>query len=68
LKILFSMIFDWQNRRHKEQKREENWYSKICLKIAEEPNFPKDEIIDMYLCNDNGYFSGHLNCDMNLII
>ncbi|ESW11919.1 hypothetical protein PHAVU_008G070200 [Phaseolus vulgaris] len=45
------------NRRHKEQKREENWYSKICHKIAEEPNFPKDEIIDMYLCNDNGYFS-----------
>ncbi|KAG2404383.1 Flap endonuclease GEN-like 1 [Vigna angularis] len=45
------------NRRHKEQKREENRYSKICHKIAEEPNFPKDEIIDMYLCNDNGYFS-----------
>ncbi|RDX83213.1 Flap endonuclease GEN-like 1, partial [Mucuna pruriens] len=44
-------------RRHKEQKRLENWHTKICHKIAEEPNFPKDEIIDMYLCNDNGYFS-----------
>nr|XP_007143875.1 hypothetical protein PHAVU_007G109300g [Phaseolus vulgaris]ESW15869.1 hypothetical protein PHAVU_007G109300g [Phaseolus vulgaris] len=44
------------NKRHKEQKREENWYFKNWHKIAEEPNFPKDEIIDMYLCNDNCYF------------
>lgn len=41
----------------------ENWHTKICDKIAKEPNFPKDEIIDMYLCNDNGYFSGTFNCD-----
>ncbi|KAK7295007.1 hypothetical protein RJT34_17910 [Clitoria ternatea] len=47
------------NRRQKEQKRLENWHTKICQKIAEEPNFPKDEIIDMYLCNDNGYFSAN---------
>ncbi|KAL2330376.1 hypothetical protein Fmac_017957 [Flemingia macrophylla] len=46
------------NRRHKEQKRLENWYTRICHKIAQEPNFPKEEIIEMYLCNDNGYFSG----------
>ncbi|KAK7394828.1 hypothetical protein VNO78_15368 [Psophocarpus tetragonolobus] len=46
-----------KNRRHREQQRLENWHAKICHKIAEEPNFPKDEIIDMYLCNDNGYFS-----------
>ncbi|MED6146028.1 hypothetical protein PIB30_030709 [Stylosanthes scabra] len=45
------------NRKHKEQKRLENWHTKVCDKIANEPNFPKDEIIDMYLCKDNGYFS-----------
>lgn len=55
------MLFDWQNRKHKEQKRLENWHTKICHKIAGEPNFPNDEIIDMYLCSDNGYFSGMLN-------
>lgn len=47
------------NRKHKEQKKMENWHKKICDKIAKEPNFPKDEIIDMYLCNDNGYFSAN---------
>ncbi|KAK7340205.1 hypothetical protein VNO77_20902 [Canavalia gladiata] len=47
------------HRRHKEQKRQENWHTKICHKIAEEPDFPKDEIIDMYLCKDNGYFSAN---------
>ncbi|KAJ1426847.1 XPG/Rad2 endonuclease [Sesbania bispinosa] len=44
------------NKKHKEQQRLENRHSKICQKIEKEPNFPKDEIIDMYLCNDNGYF------------
>jgi len=60
------MIFDRQNRKHKEQKKMENWHTKICDKIAKEPNFPKDEIIDMYLCNDNGYFSGTLT-EMDII-
>ncbi|GAU41329.1 hypothetical protein TSUD_179420, partial [Trifolium subterraneum] len=41
------------NRKHKEQKKMESWHTRICDKIAKEPNFPKDEIIDMYLCNDN---------------
>ncbi|CAI8613083.1 unnamed protein product [Vicia faba] len=45
------------NRKNKEQKKIENWHTRICDKIAKEPKFPKDEIIDMYLCNDNGYFS-----------
>ncbi|KHN29400.1 flap endonuclease GEN-like 1 [Glycine soja] len=45
------------NRKHKEKKRLENQHTIFFHKIAEEPNFPKDEIIDMYLCNDNGYFS-----------
>ncbi|OIV98750.1 hypothetical protein TanjilG_24921 [Lupinus angustifolius] len=46
-------------RKHKEQKRLENWHTKVCHKIAEEPNFPNDEIIDMYLCSDNGHFSAN---------
>jgi flap endonuclease GEN len=45
----------------------ENWHTRICDKIAKEPNFPKDEIIDMYLCNDNGYFSGTWT-EMKIII
>ncbi|KAL1360343.1 hypothetical protein HN51_005709 [Arachis hypogaea] len=44
-------------RKHKEQKRLEIWHTKVCDKIANEPDFPKDEIIDMYLHKDNGYFS-----------
>ncbi|XP_061339946.1 flap endonuclease GEN-like 1 [Gastrolobium bilobum] len=47
------------NRKHKRQQQLENRHTKICHKIADEPNFPKDEIIDMYLCNDNGYFSAN---------
>ncbi|KAK7256739.1 hypothetical protein RIF29_30197 [Crotalaria pallida] len=47
------------NRKHKEQKRLENWHTKVCHKIAEEPNFPNDEIIDMYLCSDNGQLSAN---------
>ncbi|KAF7836827.1 flap endonuclease GEN-like 1 [Senna tora] len=43
-------------RKQKGQKRLEDWYTKICHKIAEEPKFPRDEIIEMYLCNDNGCF------------
>lgn len=53
-----SLVLNWQVRKHKDQKRQEIWYRKICHKIAEEPQFPKDEIIEMYLCNDNGYVSG----------
>ncbi|KAE9622042.1 hypothetical protein Lal_00032967 [Lupinus albus] len=45
------------NRKHKEQKRLEIWHTKVCHKIAEESNFPNDEIINMYLCSDNGHFS-----------
>ncbi|KAG4922388.1 flap endonuclease GEN-like 1 [Glycine soja] len=48
------------NRKHKEKKRLKNWHTKICHKIAEEPNFPKNEIIDMYLCNDNASDGPHI--------
>ncbi|KAI4354970.1 hypothetical protein L6164_003790 [Bauhinia variegata] len=46
-------------RKQKGLKKLENWHTKICHKIAKEPDFPKDEIIKMYLCNDNGYFSAN---------
>ncbi|XP_028769535.1 flap endonuclease GEN-like 1 [Neltuma alba] len=40
--------------KRKGQRRRENWYTKICLKIAQELKFPRDEIIEMYLCKDSG--------------
>uniref|UniRef100_A0A2N9JAR5 XPG-I domain-containing protein n=1 Tax=Fagus sylvatica TaxID=28930 RepID=A0A2N9JAR5_FAGSY len=44
-------------RREKEQKKKENWRIKVCNKIAMESNFPNNEIIKMYLCDTNGYFT-----------
>ncbi|KAI9110077.1 hypothetical protein K1719_019118 [Acacia pycnantha] len=41
-------------RKQKGQRRMENWYTKVCLKIAEDLKFHRDEIIELYLCNDNG--------------
>lgn len=40
---------------------QECWLTKICTKIAVEPNFPNDEIIEMYLCNSHGSFTGMFN-------
>ncbi|KAK6920208.1 XPG-I domain [Dillenia turbinata] len=46
-------------RRKKNQKKLENWQMNVCKKIATEHNFPNDEIIEMYLANNHGYFSLH---------
>ncbi len=56
------MVFKWQVRREKEQKKKENWRIKVCNKIAMESNFPNNEIIKMYLCDTNGYFTGTFVC------
>ncbi|KAH7849918.1 hypothetical protein Vadar_024932 [Vaccinium darrowii] len=40
-------------RRDKEQKKKENWETKVCQKIAMEQNFPNVEIIEMYLSNNH---------------
>ncbi|KAI4311589.1 hypothetical protein MLD38_036473 [Melastoma candidum] len=43
-------------RKLKEQKKKEIWKIKVCNRIICEPGFPKTEIIEMYLGDDNGYF------------
>ncbi|KAL5567386.1 hypothetical protein UlMin_030550 [Ulmus minor] len=45
------------NRKEKEQKEQQCWLTKVCTKIAIEPNFPNNDIIKMYLCDNNGYFT-----------
>ncbi|KAM5555081.1 flap endonuclease GEN-like 1 [Rosa sericea] len=47
------------DRKEKEQKKQENWRLKVLNKIALEQNFPNEEIIEMYLCNNHGYFSAN---------
>ncbi|XP_068635376.1 flap endonuclease GEN-like 1 [Aristolochia californica] len=41
-----------KERCSKEQKRHETWRIKVCQKIAAEPNFPNNKIIDMYLSSN----------------
>lgn len=43
-------------RKQKEQKKNENWQIKVCEKISMEQNFPNDEIIGIYLSNNQGNF------------
>ncbi|ONM22947.1 flap endonuclease GEN-like 1 [Zea mays] len=40
-------------RELKEQRRHENWQIKVCKRIAAETNFPNDEIIKLYLSDNN---------------
>ncbi|CAD6224190.1 unnamed protein product [Miscanthus lutarioriparius] len=37
----------------KEQRRHENWQVKVCKRIAAETNFPNEEIIKLYLSDNN---------------
>jgi len=37
----------------KEQRKHENWQIKVCRRIAAETNFPNEEIIKLYLSDDN---------------
>ncbi|XP_031261367.1 flap endonuclease GEN-like 1 isoform X2 [Pistacia vera] len=43
-----------KNKKDKEQKKHENWWIKVCNKITMASNFPNDEIIGMYLCDNHG--------------
>jgi flap endonuclease GEN len=66
-------VFDWQDRKEKEQQKHENWHIKVCNKISTEPNFPNDDIIRMYLCNKHGNFTGigsmmRIACNINKVI
>lgn len=40
------------DRKHKEQKKNENWQLKVCEKISMARNFPNDDIIGIYLINN----------------
>ncbi|CAI0425227.1 unnamed protein product, partial [Linum tenue] len=51
-----------REREARQLKRHENWYTKVCEKIAREQNFPNDEIMEMYLCNDNGKITDGGSC------
>ncbi|XP_047049166.1 flap endonuclease GEN-like 1 [Lolium rigidum] len=42
-----------QARDLKAQRRHENWQIKVCKRLAAETNFPNEEIIKLYLCDDN---------------
>ncbi|KAM0823770.1 hypothetical protein ACQ4PT_070646 [Festuca glaucescens] len=42
-----------QARDLKAQRRHENWKIKVCKRLAAETNFPNEEIIKLYLCDDN---------------
>ncbi|GLT62231.1 hypothetical protein SLA2020_348820 [Shorea laevis] len=62
-----------EDREEKEQKKQEDWWIRICEKITVEKNFPNDEIIGMYLCDNHGKFAAeagpslsweHSNTDM----
>lgn len=46
-----------KDRKEKEQQKHESWHIKVCNKISMEPNFPNDDIIQMYLCNKHGNFT-----------
>ncbi|KAI3756867.1 hypothetical protein L1987_56691 [Smallanthus sonchifolius] len=46
-----------QDKKEKEQKKNEAWKMRVCKKIATEPNFPNNEIIQMYLNSNHTNFT-----------
>ncbi|XP_024031840.1 flap endonuclease GEN-like 1 [Morus notabilis] len=46
-------------RKEKERKKQDHWFDRVSSKIALEPNFPNREIIEMYLCDNHGSFTGN---------
>ncbi|ERN19384.1 flap endonuclease GEN-like 1 [Amborella trichopoda] len=47
-----------EERKSKDQKKCMSWREKICTKIATVGNFPNEEIIEMFLCQNHGIFNG----------
>ncbi|EXB92329.1 hypothetical protein L484_004650 [Morus notabilis] len=45
-------------RKEKERKKQDHWFDRVSSKIALEPNFPNREIIEMYMCDNHGSFTG----------
>lgn len=52
------MKYEHQVRKEKDKKTHGNLWFKVCNMISTEPNFPNDEIIEMYMCNNHGVFAG----------
>ncbi|XP_071716611.1 flap endonuclease GEN-like 1 [Rutidosis leptorrhynchoides] len=46
-----------QNKKQKEDKKIKDWTMRVCNKIASEPNFPNNAIIQMYMCNNHTIFT-----------
>ncbi|KAI7737890.1 hypothetical protein M8C21_032154 [Ambrosia artemisiifolia] len=46
-----------QGKKEKEHKKNEAWKMRVCKKIATEPNFPNNEIIQIYLNNYHTNFT-----------
>ncbi|XVE73935.1 hypothetical protein DITRI_Ditri11bG0158700 [Diplodiscus trichospermus] len=44
-------------RKENDKKKHENWWIKVCNMITTVPDFPNDEIIEMYMCNSHGMFT-----------
>ncbi|WCJ23135.1 Flap endonuclease GEN-like 1 [Euphorbia peplus] len=52
-----------QKRKEKEMQKHENWQIKVCNKISMEPNFPNEDIIEMYSCKgDRKLTEDHSPC------
>lgn len=52
------MVSEYQVRKDKDKKKHENWWINVCNLISKETKFPNDEIIEMYMCNNHGEFTG----------
>lgn len=63
--FLFFLGTGLQDRRSKEQKKHANWQIKVCHKICAEQNFPNNEIIEMYLSQNQGNFNGMVSIRTN---
>ncbi|KAL9676380.1 hypothetical protein QQ045_004594 [Rhodiola kirilowii] len=47
------------NKKRQEARKTGNWKLRICRKIAVKENFPNDDIIEMYMSNNNGFFAAN---------
>uniref|UniRef100_A0A7N0SZL6 Flap endonuclease GEN-like 1 n=1 Tax=Kalanchoe fedtschenkoi TaxID=63787 RepID=A0A7N0SZL6_KALFE len=45
------------NNKEREKRKHENWKLRICRKIAMDKNFPNDDIIEMYMGSNHGFFA-----------
>ncbi|KAJ4833461.1 hypothetical protein Tsubulata_042205 [Turnera subulata] len=56
LGLLVNIVESVVEREEKKLRKQEDWQTKVCNKIAAEPNFPNSDIIAMYLGNNRRNF------------